>query len=87
MPAAFSVHKVNSLVMCLCRLHNYCLDENAAATKPLAIDSVSIRASGGFFTIETEDNPESPEALLHGGEHNEDTDLEERRAFARPVLY
>ena len=86
LPAGFGMRKTNSLLMCLCRLHNFCIDENTGCTKPLAVDNVAIRSSGGIFTIPTAENPDSPEALLHAGEHNDDTELEDRRAFARRGL-
>ena len=87
MPAAFGIRKTNSMLMCLCRLHNFCINENGRKmTKPLAADTADIRSHGGIETVATADNPYSPEALLHGGEHEDDHGREERLQFARRGL-
>jgi len=87
LPAAMGLRKINALLMCLCRLHNFCINENGTADMTaLAADTVAIRSNGGFFTVETESNPNSPEELLHGGEHHDDTEKSDRLAHARRGL-
>lgn len=89
LPSAFGLRKTNSLMMCLCRLHNFCLDENSQSkdiAKPLATDAAEIRSYGGVNTVRTEGNPQSPEAYLHAGAHHRDTSGQARQAFSRRGL-
>ena len=81
LPAAISLKKVPQLVMCLARLHNYCISERLANKKTvklapaLAIDQAEIAANGGIpgDTI--------PQQLLHAGEHFEDVTTNMRRSL------
>ena len=87
LPATMGLRKTNALLMCLCRLHNFCIDKSGGADMiALAADTLAIRSNGGFFTVATESNPNSPEELLHGGEHNDDTEKAVRLAHARRGL-
>ena len=67
--------------MCLARLHNYCITERLNSKKPLTLapplasDAVEIAANGGIPL-----NNESPEQLLHGGEHFDDVTINMRRS-------
>ena len=49
----------------------------------LALDRLEIITNGGVVLERTLDNDASPEELLHGGEHHEDTTLPYRRQFVR----
>jgi DDE superfamily endonuclease len=85
MSTKLPISKVTSLVRCLCRLHNFCIDERllrqqyeAAALDEAAdvadhldSDHVNIVLGGGSSLV-ANDNSFSPEALLHGGEHFDD---------------
>ena len=87
LPAGFGIWKSNSLMRCLCRLHNYCIDHNSARVeKLLCADLVEIRSAGGISLDTSEDNMEVPRALLGGGEHFDDVLPEDRRQFARRGL-
>ena len=46
LPATFGIRKTGSLTHCLCRLHNYCINQNASVEKPLTADLVEIRSAG-----------------------------------------
>jgi len=77
MPAAIGLKKTGRMVMCLARLHNFCIDRRlGAAAPPLATDSVEISSYGGIELEAVEMNDNSPEQLLHGGEHFEGTNIE-----------
>ena len=67
--ASTSIERINATVMCLCRLHNWCIDNNAIRTipSPLSNDPRSI------LDIDNS-NSQIPIALLHGGEHFEDSE-------------
>jgi DDE superfamily endonuclease len=92
-PSNLGIKKTTSLVICLCRLHNYCINERLAhdarqATvidipEALAADRLEILQNGGVDLQRTSDNDMSPEELLHGGEHHEDTSLAFRRQFVK----
>ena len=87
MPAGIGLKKTGSLVMCLCRLHNFCIEHNATLNPldnsgtaniapALAIDNVDIRAHRGLpYDVDLE----PPEALLGGGEHFDDVTRNARR--------
>lgn len=78
-PAAIPMKKVPQLVMCLARLHNYCVSDRLAKKKrvklapALAIDQAEIAANGGIPSTAT------PDQLLHGGEHFDDVTANMRR--------
>jgi hypothetical protein len=83
-----------SLVACLCCLHNYCIDcrmksgspsdEMEEAVAPLlAIDEAEIASNGGIPMDRTNDNENSPEQLLHGGEHFEDVPAHHHQNYVR----
>jgi hypothetical protein len=81
--ASIGLQKTTALVLCLYRLHNYCIDcrlKTAGSqhdieefpAPPLAMDEAKIASNGGIPMDHTDDNESSPEQLLHGGEHFED---------------
>lgn len=77
-PSTVGLKKTVSLVICLCRLHNYCInkrleasgdgddDVNEDVPAPLAADSLDIAGHGGVDVNRTEE-------LLGGGAHHDDT--------------
>jgi hypothetical protein len=77
MPNGYGLAKTTALVMCLCRLHNYCIDHREGNVRspnsvpPLtARDQADINVHGGIPLDERNNN--SPDQLLHGGEHFDD---------------
>jgi hypothetical protein len=72
--ASIGLAKTTALVMCLCRLHNYCIDQrdgdigsSISVPPPTARDQAEIAMNGGVPLNER--NYNSPDQLLHGGEH------------------
>jgi len=82
--------KICRLVMCLSRLHNFCINERVGCElPPLSVDAAETSAHGG---VPMERNPSGyngfndalPEQLLHGSDHFDDVDPAElRRVEAR----
>jgi hypothetical protein len=84
LPQAMGLKKVTALVICLCRLHNYCLRQRGSNNKILSSltpDALEIMAHGGVAA--TEDNYIAAEELLNGGEHHDDTSKVFRQNFSR----
>jgi DDE superfamily endonuclease len=86
MSTMLPISKVTALVRCLCRLHNFCINErllanlvNAPGTangdpvvaQPLDSDLANIALAGGAYILNGTDQF-NPEELLHGGEHFDD---------------
>ena len=91
LPSSMGIGKIICLVMCLCKLHNYCVDERllrvdgADIEEPTAQDQLGIAAQGG---LRFDDNcdMEGPEDLLGAGHHFSDTTEAQRVAFMRCCL-
>jgi DDE superfamily endonuclease len=85
LPKSMGLRKITALTICLCRLHNFCVDNRSGrgATNqlvaPLASDAVQILGHGGV-QMET---MAGPEQLLHGGEHHDDTSRLYRQNYRR----
>ena len=80
------LRRISSLVMTLCRLHNFCIDSSHSQNHnldPLAQDQVHITVNSHIELAETEDNPHSPQGILHGGEHFDDVGQSTLRALRR----
>jgi hypothetical protein len=84
--------KTTSLAMCLCRLHNFCIDcrlakEASAEEKlePLAVDNFEIACGGGIQMddggVSTENNQGNIGELLDGSNHFKDVDPNDIRNF------
>ena len=92
LPNSIELKKVTSLVLALCKLHNYCIDcRMEGVPQLLAEDLLEIGSLGGVpieFRSHGEglNNENSPEQLLHGGEHNDDTSQLYRKQYARSAL-
>jgi len=84
-----SLGKVTCLVICLCKLQNFCVEERLARVDgssiipPTAQDSIENAAGGG---IGYDKNQDGPEEFLGGGHHNHDTTVAQRMAFTRRRL-
>ena len=72
LPAAFGLRKITQLTLCLCKLHNFLIDERIEKTLPR--DMLHLRSQGNIvlephstFSEET-----VPTELLHGGDHFDD---------------
>ena len=85
MSTMLPISKVTALVRCLCRLHNFCINERLLANlvnspgpandpvvaQPLDSDLANIALAGGAYILNGTDQF-NPEELLHGGEHFDD---------------
>jgi hypothetical protein len=80
MSTMLPIAKVTALVRCLCRLHNFCIDERLSLVvdshddciaEPLDSDLANITLAGGAAILNGSDLF-NPEELLHGGEHFDD---------------
>mmetsp|Transcript_13428 Transcript_13428/g.25214 ORF Transcript_13428/g.25214 Transcript_13428/m.25214 type:complete len:164 (+) Transcript_13428:1064-1555(+) len=89
-PMNITVKKTGSLVMCLCKLHNFCISQSDNVTQPLAGDVVHIaRNEGGFaFPIfdgsaewEYDPHEDRLDGLMDGGEHFDDANRRDRRRY------
>ncbi len=72
--SSIGLNKTCQLVMCLARLHNFCINERVGLDKPLATDQVEVTSRGGIPLIPVEMNEHSPAQLLRGGHHFDDID-------------
>lgn len=87
MSAKLTISKVTSMVRCLCRLHNFCIDErlgrdvtldspseqrDVTIASHLDSDRVNIALAGGSSLVDWGDSGFSPDDLLHGGDHFDD---------------
>ena len=70
--------KITALTMCLCKLHNFCIDERELEIpQSLCQDKAYGMCKGGGSEYQFEPNDDFPEELvpnpvLHGGEHWDD---------------
>jgi DDE superfamily endonuclease len=83
MSTMLPISKVTALVRCLCRLHNFCIDERVLhlaseeeddgdfVARPLDSDLANITLAGGASILNGTDQF-NPEELLHGGDHFDD---------------
>lgn len=84
MSKSIGIKKTSTLVMALCRLHNFCTDENSPNTElPLAVDTEFAVMHAGVELNVTANNALEPTDLLHGGEHSDDVPRNIRRQQQR----
>jgi hypothetical protein len=79
-PMQVSIRKTIALVIALCKLHNFCIDENDLVPPVGAVDELRTEMRGGI-PLETTQTPTSigrrvllPRQLLDGGLHFDDID-------------
>lgn len=75
-PMNVTVAKTTSLVLALCKLHNFCINESDSSEEMLSTDEVTIAQSGGFDQSSSNCRPDE---LLDGGEHFDDISNTNRR--------
>ena len=76
--------RTSSLVMALCRLHNFCINSNQEALlDPLAQDEVNITLVSHLELSHSPENTHSPDGILHGGEHFDDIGQAQMRTIRR----
>lgn len=70
-PMNVSIRKTTNLVMCLGKLHNFCINERDEAldSATLALQNLSV---SNAYELETLGNDLIPEQMLHAGEHFDD---------------
>ena len=90
-----TLQKIGSLLICLCHLHKYCINERLKARgtydedilPATEADEFQIASTGGVPPERSSRDPElnelSPEQLLHGGEHFDDVPRTVRRRLER----
>ena len=79
-PMNITVKKTTSLVLCLCKLHNFCIIERERIAQPLARDVVHISNNGGISlphdnnegVLNYRVNEDRVDELFDGGEHFDD---------------
>jgi hypothetical protein len=76
-PCCISIKKTTALVMCLCRLHNYCIDQSDITVAiNTRVDDLNIAVEGGVPLAGARNLPQQ---LIGGGEHFDDTRSRERQ--------
>lgn len=98
MPAAVGLCEVTAMAVCLCRLHNFCIHRRRERHKvseaeftvddedtlpPTMQDHLEMELAGAIPLEVTRDNTASPNQLLHGGDHFDDIDRNQRRQEER----
>lgn len=96
MPVNFTVRKISSLVLALCKLHNYCIDNGSdSVDSPSEADLINITMEGGLFlprldssgayvwdsVTERGSGADRLDDLLDGGEHMDDHTRDQRRVY------
>jgi DDE superfamily endonuclease len=77
MPQGIDIDKTTALVYCLCKLHNFCIDQTEADKLDNNPDDALQIANNG--EVPFDDVNGNPNQLLHGGHHFEDAPYEQRR--------
>ena len=76
--------RTSSLVMALCRPHNFCIDSrHESLLDPLAQDEVNISSVSHIELRRNPNNTHSPDGILNGGEHFDDIGENELRRIRR----
>jgi DDE superfamily endonuclease len=84
MSKSLGLKKTTTLVMALCRLHNFCSGKNSPNIEPpLAVDMAFAVLNAGVTLNHTANNEVEPTELLHGGEHSDDVPRSIRRQQRR----
>ena len=77
LPAAMGLHKITALTMCLCKLHNFLVDEKIAKSLSQEAAQGMIRGNVPLERHQTFPSEVVPTQLLHGGEYFNDVDRNE----------
>ena len=91
-PMNVDVRKTNSLVLALCKLHNFCIDHSdRIIEQSYHKDATSIMRDGGLYCPRIDDDIDDQweydyekdrvNGLLDGGHHFEDHSREDRRKY------
>jgi hypothetical protein len=91
MPKGITVAKTTAMVFAMAKLHNFCIDEVESAHNipgNLALDERNLESRGGvgaiqLETVEMSGDQVIPRALLNGGNHFDDIDMNSRRRYGR----
>ena len=93
LPVNLSIEKVTALILCLCTLHNFCIDERGIIIPAsTAADNCSITTEGGMRVNNTgekefDNSTNRVSELLDGGEIRHDIETRnERRRYEQMVL-
>jgi DDE superfamily endonuclease len=80
-PQAMSLKKVTGITLCLCRLHNFCIDHRGdhLIARPLEADERECFVHGGLDP----NTDQFPGEILNGGDHHDDTSRIFRQNFGR----
>jgi hypothetical protein len=84
LPGVMGLRKITALTMCLCSLHNFCIDERVLAEQSL-IGDCAYNTSRGMISLQQSDDlnvdvtTEVPTELLGGGHHYDDSSDAARR--------
>lgn len=92
MPVNMSVGKISSLVLALCKLHNFCIDKRCEDVEsPTESDVANITLDGGIFLPRMDNNrnafweysaaEDRLDDLLDGGHHMDDHTETQRRQY------
>jgi hypothetical protein len=92
MPVNMSVGKISSLVLALCKLHNFCIDKRCEDVEsPTESDVANITLDGGIFLPRMDNNrnafweysaaEDRLDDLLDGGLHMDDHTETQRRQY------
>ena len=80
MPKGIAMDKTTALVYCLCKLHNFCIDQTEAMVDSMPDDALLIADNGG---VPLDDANGNPNQLLHAGHHSLDVPRDLRRTDER----
>jgi hypothetical protein len=76
-PKQISIAKMCALVLCLCKLHNFCIDMNEGkAASSTGIDAAIFSVEGGIYAFDRRGNPTE---LIGGGDQFVDDPLRSQR--------
>jgi hypothetical protein len=95
-PCKISLAKIGQIVICLCKLNNFCINEkDGIISDPIPTDDAHVKSGGGFTGVLTLPSSKNScasisnynpltQGLIVGGNHNNDTEQPLRRSKAKP---
>ena len=93
-PVNLTIGKISSLVLALCKSHNFCIDKKCEdVVSPTASEIANITMDGGLFLPRMDNNSGAIwepttgrlDALLDGGAHMDDHTESKRRQYRRDL--